>query len=85
MEDNFLKGFIYQLSFPFAAPVLFVKKPDGGLRFCINDWNINSKNIQNRCPLQFINKMLNDLGKGHIYMKLGIRGAYNIIHVKERD
>jgi len=35
-EQNMSKGFIRQSSSPFAAPVLFTKKPGGGLRFCID-------------------------------------------------
>jgi len=36
LEENMSKGFIRQSSSPFTAPVLFAKKPDGGLRFCID-------------------------------------------------
>jgi len=35
LEENMSKGFIRQSSSPFAAPVLFSKKPDGELWFCI--------------------------------------------------
>jgi hypothetical protein len=31
LEENMFKGFIRQSSSPFAAQVLFAKKPDGGL------------------------------------------------------
>jgi len=41
-------GLIPQSSSPFAAPVLFANKPGGGLRFCIDYWDINSKTIKNR-------------------------------------
>ena len=36
LVDNLNKGFIKASQAPFAIPVLFVKKPRGGLRFCIN-------------------------------------------------
>jgi len=36
LEKNMSKGFIRQSSSPFAAPVLFAKKPGGGLRLCID-------------------------------------------------
>ena len=42
LEENMSKGFIRQSSSPFAAPVLFAKKPGGGLRFCIDYRDINS-------------------------------------------
>jgi len=47
LEKNMSKGFIRQSSSPFAAPVLFAKKPGGGLRFCIDYRDINSKTIKN--------------------------------------
>jgi hypothetical protein len=34
--NNLDKGFIEASQALYAAPVLFVKKPDGSLRFCIN-------------------------------------------------
>jgi hypothetical protein len=45
LEENMSKGFIRQSSSPFAAPVLFAKKPGGGLRFCIDYRDINNKRI----------------------------------------
>jgi hypothetical protein len=36
LEEDMSTGFIRQLSSPFAAPVLFAKKPGGGQRFCID-------------------------------------------------
>jgi len=36
LEENMSKQFIYQSSLPFAAPVIFGKKPDGGFRFRID-------------------------------------------------
>jgi hypothetical protein len=47
LEENMSKGFIRQSSSPFAAPVLLAKKPGGGLRFCIDYRDINSKIIKN--------------------------------------
>jgi hypothetical protein len=79
------KGFIRQSSSPFAAPVLFAKKPDGGLRFCIDYRDINSKTIKNRYPLPLIKETLNLFGKARIYTKLDVRGAYNLLRVNEGD
>jgi len=79
------KGFIRQSSSPFAAPVLFAKKPGGGLRFCIDYRDINSKTIKNRYPLPLIKETLNLLRNARIYTKLDVRGAYNLVQVKEGD
>jgi hypothetical protein len=79
------KGCIRQSSSPFSAPVLFPKKPGGGLRFCIDYRDINSNTINNRYPLPFLKEMLNLLGKARIYTKLDVRGAYNLLRVKQGD
>ena len=40
--ENLGKRFIEQSQAPFASLVLFVKKPNGGLRFCIDFWKLNA-------------------------------------------
>ena len=79
------KGFIQQSSSPFAAPVLFTKKPDAGLRFCIDYRDINSKTIKNRYTLPLITETLNLLGEARIYTKLDVRGAHDLLRVKDGD
>jgi hypothetical protein len=64
---------------------LFAKKPGGGLRFCIDYRDINTKTIKNRYPLPLITETFNLLGKAQIYTKLNVREAYNLLHVKEGD
>ena len=34
--ENLEKGFIANSNFPFTSPILFIKKADGKLRFCID-------------------------------------------------
>jgi hypothetical protein len=85
LEENMSKGFIRQSSSPLAAPVLFAKKPGGGLRFCIDYQDINSKTKKNRYHLLLITERLNLLGNARIYTKLDVRGAYNILQVKKGD
>jgi len=85
LEENMLKGFIHQSSSPFAAPVLLAKKPDGGLRFCIDYRDINSKTIKNWYPLPLIRETLNLFRKAGVYTKLDVHGAYNLLRVTEGD
>jgi hypothetical protein len=42
LVDNLSKGFIEASQAPFTAPVLFAKKPGGGLRFCIDFRKLNA-------------------------------------------
>jgi hypothetical protein len=42
LVENLHKGFIEASQAPFAAPILFVKKADGSLWFCIDYYKLNS-------------------------------------------
>jgi len=85
LKENVLKGYIRQSSSPFAAPVLFAKKPGGGLPFCIDYRDINSKTMKNRYHLPLIKETLNLLGTARVYTKRNVRRAYNLFRVKEED
>lgn len=76
MEENLKKGFIEDSSAPFASPILFVKKHDGSLRFCIDFRKLNNITRKDRYPLPLIDETLSRLAKAKIYTKLDIRQAF---------
>ena len=46
--DEYLdKGFIRVSSLPIATPVIFIKKPGGGLYFYVNYWALNAITVKN--------------------------------------
>ena len=51
------QGFIRPSTSPWGAPVLFVKKKDGGLRLYINYKQLNKATIKSKCPLPRINDL----------------------------
>jgi hypothetical protein len=51
LKENLDKGFIHPSSSPAASPVLFVKKPGGGLHFCVDYRALNAITVKNRYPL----------------------------------
>jgi hypothetical protein len=57
------KGFIQVSSSPAAAPVLFAKKPGGGLHLYINYRALNKITKKDRYPLPLIQETLNNLSK----------------------
>jgi len=79
------KGIVRQSSSPFVASVRVAKKPDGGLRFCIDWGDIYSKTLQNGYPLGLVKKTLNLFGNARVYTKLDVRGADYLLRVKEGD
>ena len=70
IEENLSSGFSRHLSSPAGAPVLFGKKGDGSLRFCVDYQGLNEMTIKNRYPLPLIQETLARLQKAKWYTKL---------------
>jgi hypothetical protein len=85
IEVNLANGFILQSSLPVAAPILFAKKKDGGLRLCVDYRALNKATVKNRYPIPLIPAVLNRVQEARIFTKLDLRGAYNLIRINEGD
>jgi len=85
IEANLGNGFIQRSSPPAAAPILFAKKKDGALRLCVYYRALNQATVMNRYPFPLISPMLDRVREARIFMKLDLRGAYNLIRIKEGD
>lgn len=59
---NISNGFIYPSKSAAGALILFVQKPDGSLRICINYYGLNNPIIKNQYPLSLIEELFNCLG-----------------------
>jgi hypothetical protein len=73
ITENLDKGFIEPSQAPFAAPILFVKKPNGSLRLCIDFRVLNTLTRKDRYPLPLINKTLARISNTRVFIKLNIR------------
>lgn len=79
------KGWIRASSSPAAAPVLFVKKPGGGLRFCVDYRALNAITRKDRYPLPLIRETLNSLSKAKWFTKLDVSAAFHKIRINKGD
>ena len=79
------KGFIRVSQFPAAAPVLFVKKPGGGLQFCVDYCGLNKITRKDHYPLPLIQETLNSISKAKFFTKLDVIAAFHKIRVEEGD
>ena len=79
--ENLDKGFIESSQAPWSSPVLFVKKPNGGLRFCIDFRKLNLLTRKDRYPLPLIDETLARLNHVKVYTKLDIRQAFYRIYI----
>uniref|UniRef100_A0A8C5R0Q2 ribonuclease H n=1 Tax=Leptobrachium leishanense TaxID=445787 RepID=A0A8C5R0Q2_9ANUR len=85
IQENTRKAFIRPSTSPAGAGIFFVNKKDGGLRPCVDYRELNKITIKNRYPLPLIPELLERLQKACIYSKLDLRGAYNLVRVREGD
>jgi hypothetical protein len=83
IKGNLDKGFIRPSKSPYGAPCFFIKKKDGSLRLCVDYRRLNSITIKDRNPLPLISDLIRNLAKGKIFSVLDLRGAYNLIRIKE--
>ena len=79
--DNLNKGFIDYSYSPFASPVLFVAKPNGGLRFCVNYRKLNKFTRKDQYPLSLIDELLTRLTQAKVFTKLDIQQAFHRIQI----
>src|SRR6266487_6612701 len=70
--DNLHKGFIAPSQAPFVAPVLFVRKPNGSLRFCIDFRKLNQLTRKDQYPIPLIDETLARISRAKIFTKLDI-------------
>ncbi|KAL2444003.1 Transposon Tf2-6 polyprotein [Exophiala dermatitidis] len=85
INDMLAKGFIRPSSSPIASPVILVKKPGGGLRFCVDYRALNAITIKNRYPIPKIRETLDRLCKAKYYTKFDVIAAFNRLRMKEGD
>jgi hypothetical protein len=85
LTDLLNKGFIRVSSSSAAAPVLFVRKPGGGLRFCVDYQGLNRVTKKDRYPLPLIYKTLRNISKARWFTKLNVIVAFHKIRITEGD
>jgi hypothetical protein len=81
LVKNLDKGFIKPSQALFTALVLFVKKPDGSLRFYIDYRKLNLLIKKDRYPLPLIDKTLARIRRAKLFTKLNIRQAFYRIRI----
>lgn len=85
LEEMQQRGWIRESTSPAGAPVLFVRKPDGSLRLCVDYRGLNAITMKNRYPLPRIDEMLDRLVGAKYFTKLDLRDAYHRIRIRRGD
>ena len=79
------KGWIRPSTSAFGAPVVFAKKPDGSLRFCLDYRALNNLTVKNRYPLPKIDELLDQLHGAKFFTSLDLSSAYHQIPMAPDD
>ena len=85
LQSLLLKGFISPSTSPWGAPVLFVKKKNGSMRFCVDYRMLNKRTVKNKYPLPHIEESLQRLYKAKYFTALDLHSAYHQVRIAEAD
>jgi len=78
--DEYLKAGIISPSFsPNSAPIILVKKKDGGLRMCLNYKKLNLKMKTERFPIPRVDDILEQLAQNRYFSKIDLKSGFHQI------
>ena len=79
------KGWLQPSVSEFGAPVLFVPKPDGSLRMCINYRALNKVTVKNSYPLPRIDDLMDNLSGARCFSSLDLTSGYHQLVLRDSD
>jgi hypothetical protein len=85
LEDNLKKRFIATSRSSFVSFVMFMKKTNESLRFCVDYRKLNQLTKKNRYSLFFIEETLAHLKKAKYFTKLDIRQTFHRIRIADAE
>jgi hypothetical protein len=81
LKDLLKSGFIRPSSSPWSSPVLFAKKPGGGLRFCVDYRAVNEVTKRDRHPLPLAQECFDALHGAKISSKLDLKSGFHQLSI----
>jgi hypothetical protein len=85
LDTELAKGNIRISTSSAGFPVMFVPKKNGKLRLVVDYRRLNDLTIKDRTPLPLITELKDRLQGKQIFTALDLKGAYNLIRIKEGD
>lgn len=85
VTDLLAKGWIQPSTSPYGAPVLFVGKPDGSLRMCVDYRALNALTVKNRYPMPRIEDLFDQLAGARVFTSLDLQSGYHQIRITAED
>ena len=85
LDLDLKRNFIQPSKSPYGAPVLFADKKGDAKRMVLDYRLLNKITIKSKYPLPLISEILDQLRKARIFTALDLRGAYNLLRIREGD
>ncbi len=85
LEENLKKKFITLSKALFTSSILFVKKKDDSLRFCVNYWKLNALIKRNHYSILLINEVLTCIQDSKYLTWLNIIITFNKLHMSSES
>lgn len=85
LTDLLDKNFIRVSKSDAGAPVLFARKPSGGLRFCVDYRALNAMTKKDRYPLPLITETLRALSQALWFSKVDVSQAFHHIRIAQGE
>jgi len=83
IQTHLASGLFEQSSSPEAAPIIFAKKNDGGLRHCVDYRALNLRIVMYRYLRPLMSELLDRVPGAQICTELDLHIAYHLIGIKE--
>ncbi|CAJ0968385.1 unnamed protein product [Ranitomeya imitator] len=85
IKESLEKGHIQPSSSPLGAGFFFVAKKDGFLRHCIDYRLLNKITVKFQYPLPLLSDLFARIKGASWFIKIDLRGAYNLVRIKQGD
>jgi hypothetical protein len=85
IQEALQQGCILTSTSPVSAGFFFVDKKDGGLHTCLDYRGPNELTTKYQYPLPLVPTAIEQLFGARFFSKLDLRGAYNLIRIREGD
>ena len=81
LDSHLANGFIQASSASYSLPVLFIKKPERGIQFCVDYKRLNTITKKDCYPIPLIEETLAQLKGAKYFTKIDIRQAFYQIRI----
>ena len=85
LKEMLKQGKITHSQSPAGASILFVPKPDGNLRLCVDYRDLNKLIILNKYPLPLMGELKDRVAGATIFTKLDLRYGYHLVRIRGGD